>query len=335
MNCDQLETHLYPYLDGEYEAPERLEVEAHLAICRDCAAVVADEVHFRTAFRERMREVAQASSGSASGGAPASLRAAIQQGINREARHARVQRLVRLSAAAAVLLAAGGTFWALRPDPHRPFLDDAAQRHARGLPLEIEQTTPENVEAWFTGKLDHRVAVPQFPNLSLSGARIANVRDRPAAYITYQAEDAEARPRRVGLFVFTDTNGQLDARQLPTVKVDTSHGYNVALWRDGEIVYELVSDLDEDDIRQLVSSTARGGTPRPGLGREVRGEVQLARHEERLPSLHEGTFMPAQPQLGRVRHAAQQGPTPQLFTPPPMSHPQFEVRPVATHALPR
>jgi len=328
MNCDQLETHLYPYLDGEYEAPERLDVEAHLATCRDCAAVVADEVRFRSTFRERMRGLSDA--------APSSLRASIQLGIHQEARQVRTQHLLRLSAAAAVLLAAGGAFWALRPDPRRPYLDDAAQRHARGLPLEIQQTSPEHVEAWFTGKLDHRVAVPQFPNLSVSGARIANVKDRPAAYITYTGEDGDARPRRVGLFVFTDTNGQLDARQLPKVRVDTSHGYNVALWRDGEIVYELVSDLDEDDIRQLVSGTARPEA-QPRLARqEPSGAPQLAQQQGRESGQAQGNFLPAQAQLGRVRHATQYGPAQQqLFTPPPMSHPQFEVRPVSAHALPR
>ncbi|HME91840.1 MAG TPA: transmembrane regulator PrtR, partial [Myxococcaceae bacterium] len=35
-----------------------------------------------------------------------------------------------------------------------------------------------------------------------------------------------------------------------------SHGYNVAIWRDREIVYELVSDLDESDIRQMVAQSA-------------------------------------------------------------------------------
>jgi len=34
-------------------------------------------------------------------------------------------------------------------------------------------------------------------------------------------------------------------------------GYNVALWRREGIVYSLVSDLDERDVRKLVSEVTR------------------------------------------------------------------------------
>ena len=36
------------------------------------------------------------------------------------------------------------------------------------------------------------------------------------------------------------------------MELQASRGYHVAIWRDGEIVYELVSDLDEADIRQML-----------------------------------------------------------------------------------
>ncbi|HYR56350.1 MAG TPA: transmembrane regulator PrtR, partial [Myxococcaceae bacterium] len=58
---------------------------------------------------------------------------------------------------------------------------------------------------------------------------------------------------RIGLFVFRDSDGEVEATPLPSVELDTSHGYNVAIWRDHEIVYELVSDLEETDIRQMLS----------------------------------------------------------------------------------
>lgn len=259
MTCDEFESFLHPYLDGEFEARERLELETHLAGCSPCADRLHAEVRFRGAFRQRMRDISEERTS-----APASLRLAIQGSLRQEVAVQRRRQRWQLGAAAAVLLTAGGTVWMLRPDPMRPYVDDAARRHARGLPFEIEQSSPEHVEAWFTGKLDHRVAVPRFENLAVSGARIANVKDRPAAYITYQAEHAGASPRRVGLFVFSDTEGAVAANTFPSVDVDTSHGYNVALWRDGEVVYELVSDLDEADIRRLVASgSLPGRSPRP------------------------------------------------------------------------
>ena len=40
-------------------------------------------------------------------------------------------------------------------------------------------------------------------------------------------------------------------------------GYNVAYWRDGEVVYELVTDLDEVDIRRLLMDRVQS-VPSPG-----------------------------------------------------------------------
>ncbi len=125
---------------------------------------------------------------------------------------------------------------------------------------------PEVLEAWFGGKLDHRVTVPRFPNATTAGARLLNVRDREAAYIRYDAPRANsAEPRHMGLFVFDDS-GDLDLGALPSSEVGNSHGYNVVTWRDGDVGYELVTDLDERDIRALV--------PQQNSGERVAPEVQ-------------------------------------------------------------
>lgn len=306
MHCDELESVLHPYLDGEFETPERLDVEAHLAGCRACAGSVHEEAR----FRESLRQTLFGDDGARP--APESLRARIRQSIRQEVRAHRRRRVLRASAAAALLMGLGGAAWSLQPDPQRPFVDDAARRHARGLPFEIEQSSPEHVEAWFNGKLDHRVPVPEFPDLAVSGARIANVRDRPAAYITYEDRKAPAARRRVGLFVFTDTDGKLTNHRAPSVEVDTSHGYNVAMWRDGEIVYELVSDLDAEDIRRLVSNKKLGRARAPALA---------AADRERTPE--------------RAVEMVSDPNAPLLFTPPAMSHPQLQVRPVSLQSPPR
>jgi hypothetical protein len=75
------------------------------------------------------------------------------------------------------------------------------------------------------------------------------------AYVSYEtapARDGDAT-HNVGLFVIGDTGGALPAKALPAVQLDSSEGYNVAVWREGEVVYELVSDLDEADIRKMVT----------------------------------------------------------------------------------
>ncbi|MCY1077671.1 anti-sigma factor family protein [Archangium lansingense] len=249
MTCQELDSILYPYLDGEFQPEERLEVEAHLTGCAECAQRVNMEVRMQQSLRRAARQAVETTR------APDALRARIQLGIRQEQRRDTQAWWLRASAAAVVLVVAGGTWMALRPEQRQRFVDDAARRHARQLPVEVAGGSHEHVEAWFDGKLDHRVSVPRLRDVQLSGARISNVTDRPAAYISYErnADKQGAPAKRIGLFVFDDAKREVEAPPLPSVQVGSSHGYNVAVWRDGEIVYELVSDLDESDIRRMVA----------------------------------------------------------------------------------
>jgi anti-sigma factor RsiW len=261
MTCQELDSFLYPYLDGEFQPDERLEVEVHLSSCAACAQRVHAEAQVQQALRRAARHAVEGAR------APDALRMGIQGGLRQQAR--RAQQAVWLRASCMVLAVAtvGGAWVALQPETQQRFVDDAAKRHAKRLPVEIADATPESVEAWFGGKLDHRVSVPRLPNTTLSGARISNVTDRPAAYISYEAASASAGapPKRIGLFVFDDAQGEIKANELAAVEVDSSHGYNVAVWRDREIVYELVTDLDESDIRKMLAdkaAAAAAGTTR-------------------------------------------------------------------------
>jgi anti-sigma factor RsiW len=258
MTCQELDSILYPYLDGEFQPEERLEVEAHLTGCAECAQRVHEEARMQQSLRRAAKQAVETTR------APDALRARLQQGLRQEQRRASQGWWLRASAAALVVVTAGGTWMTLQPEQHRRFMEDAARRHAKKLPVEIAGASPENVEAWFDGKLDHRVSVPHLLNAELSGARISNVTDRPAAYISYErTPDKQGAPaRRIGLFVFDDAKREVEAPPLPSVRVGSSLGYNVAVWREGEIVYELVSDLDESDIRRMVTQQG-AGTTRP------------------------------------------------------------------------
>lgn len=248
MTCQEVERVLSPYLDGEFQPEEGREIEAHLSGCSACAERVHAEAQLRQALRRAARQALQSER------APESLRRSVVQGLRYEQRRARQAQWARLSAAAAVaVIACGGAWWYLKPQQLQHFLADAARHHARELPTEIRGTA-ESVEQWFSGKLDHRVTVLRLPNAVVSGARISNVKDRPAAYISYEhVPEAQGAPRgRIGLFIFDDARGDVEAEALPAVEVGSSHGYNVAVWRDREIVYELVTDLEESDIRQML-----------------------------------------------------------------------------------
>ena len=138
-------------------------------------------------------------------------------------------------------------------------------RFQRRLPLEVTMHRHEQVEQWFDDKLDWRVPVPRLPNALLTGARLSNVREHEAALIMYEAPAQGSSPaRRMGLFVMDDARQTLPARAWPDVQVHEVRGYNVASWRTGDLVYELVSDLDAEELRNMLTA-ARPSTPFPSL----------------------------------------------------------------------
>jgi anti-sigma factor (TIGR02949 family) len=244
MDCRELDSLLYPFLDGELEAGERFEIEGHLAGCPGCLSRLESEQRLKDVLRDRT-ELTRA---------PAALRARVFDGVRAEKRKERAQQWLKISAAALVVCAAGsGVAWVRTSDLRARYTADAAIGHARKLPAEVTQDTNEAVEAWFDGKLDYHVEVPRLANARVTGARISNVSDKPAAYISYAAQSRDGRARRVGVFVMDDAENELSAEPWPDVRVARSHGYNVVTWRNGEIVYELVSDLRPAEIRQMLS----------------------------------------------------------------------------------
>lgn len=247
MNCRDLDTQLTPYLDGELIAEARVEFEAHIASCPTCPRKVEVERHNLSVIREAVRE--------ASPTAPPAFKAKLFENIARDASRQRRIGVTRFAA-----MAAGVTFVALLSHQgyraHRRHLyeQDAVLRHTRQFPLEYLKR--DGIERWFAGKLDHPVNLPPFPTATATGARLINVREKPAAYIRYESPrpgSGEKTPENsadIGLFVIGDDDRDLDVGA--EAEVGSSHGYNVVSWREGDVVYQLVSDLDERDIRDLM-----------------------------------------------------------------------------------
>ena len=274
MTCQELERLLYPYLDGEFQPEERMDMETHLETCAACTRRVEQEREIQQALRRAARHSVQSSR------APASLRAGIQVGLKRQQRRTYQLQFLRMGAAALVVVAVGGGWVAFRPEERQGYVADAARRYKRALPHEIANVPPELVEAWFTGKLDHPVPVPRLPNTRVEGARLHSVRGRDAAFVSYESippREGEQGRRIGGVFIFDDARRELDAQPQPSVHQDGTTGLNVAIWRDDEIVYELVTELTEADILKMLQER---DTPAPGSHRPMRQALEV------LPASH-------------------------------------------------
>jgi anti-sigma factor RsiW len=139
-------------------------------------------------------------------------------------------------------------------------VEEAVQRHARGLPLEVTavDTAGEAVPEWFKGKLDFNPRPPRFtrPDIRLVGARLSHISDRPAAYMRYELPRGHA-----GLFIVEDHDGRLfPARAFSDrdgqVRIVAARGYNIAVWHHDGIAYSLVSDLDAAQLQALLDAGA-------------------------------------------------------------------------------
>jgi anti-sigma factor RsiW len=288
MKCRELsgfiEACLDAYLDGELDARECGEIEAHLEDCHACRSVVRNQACQKKLVRARAMEIR----------APAGLKARLSACLAEEdvrpfetapedvallageaerpgaallppevRQAAPTWRSAPVFTSVAFLLVfvwvASGGF------SSEPLVDDAVRKHARHLPLEV--TGPaDSLEGWLRDKVDFNPGVLIFPaGLEPLGARLSHVRDRPAVYIGYgrpgSGPDGE---RRASLFVFADPSFDPSAERQRhrrvrdrDVVVASHNGYNVVLWKENEVVYSLVADLDERELLALIE--AAGG----------------------------------------------------------------------------
>ena len=125
-------------------------------------------------------------------------------------------------------------------------------------PLEIASGGLHQVKPWFTGRLDFAPVVKfegdaEFP---LKGGALGYFLDRKAAVFVYGR-----RLHTIALFVVRADGLPWPTRNLiplgPVQAYRTrSKGFNVLLWRAGELGYALVSDVDAGDLAILGSKIA-------------------------------------------------------------------------------
>lgn len=253
--CADTDRYLEAYVDGEFHAAgddTGDELERHLAGCPACARRARLQAAFKAGLKAAYRRPPL----------PEGLRARLEAQLARQpppgrssasgpwARPLSVLRTAMPAlAAAAVLLTLIGT-------SHRfsPVAAEAISNHRRGLPIEVAGS-PAQVTDWFTQKVDFPVRPPQMMGATLVGGRLAHIRDRQAAYLLYNVSG-----NRVSVFLFDPADLPIDARRRRSaggheVFLDDQRGYHVALVRNGGLGYAVASDLDEDRIFQLVSSS--------------------------------------------------------------------------------
>jgi mycothiol system anti-sigma-R factor len=244
--CNTFQRFIDAYLDGEFAERDRVELEAHLDECEPCRHKVRLQAEWKRAVRAAAPHEA----------APAALRQRVERALGTVELRPRWRRLADGALPVAV---AAGVVASLMLSRVRwsPVAADVISKHQRNLPIEISGDR-EQVRRWYADKVDFPVRPPRFEQaakqVELRGARLANVRDRQAAYLVYSVNG-----NKVSVFIFDPGELRLEAPRKQRigdreVYFDESRGYNVALYRDRGVGYAIASDLDQDQMVKLVSS---------------------------------------------------------------------------------
>jgi anti-sigma factor RsiW len=264
--CNEYSVKRSCYLDNRLQARELADFRAHLEECAQCRA----EVEADQSVSRRLRESRPLYSASAA--LRARVSAAVEQHAASIGAHEsfyepllrivgsrfadRVRRVARLRLFAATL-AVAALVLAFVPNIVRQaraanYVETAVATHRHyldgNLPLGIQSDSPEQVAAWFTGKLPFQFRLPQstpgsIPTYRLTGASLVSYQGSPAALVIYKGQK-----ERIGLLVASSQSAEVAGGEEVrsgslTFHYRTDQGFKVVTWSNHGLSYALVSSV--------------------------------------------------------------------------------------------
>jgi anti-sigma factor RsiW len=255
--CAEARPALLDLQRGRLSAARAADIRAHVAGCADCTHAAEAEAALTDVLEHRLPQHT----------ASLAFKRALREQWPAPAAPSRSWRRrwrVLAPAVAVVLLASVSAPLVWDRAVGRPereavaaLTGEAVNDHLRMLfsqrPLEIESGGIHNVRPWFAGRLDFAPVVrfegdAEFP---LQGGAVGYFLDRRAAVLVYHH-----RRHVLSLFVFRADGlrwprGGLEPVGRVQARAQRLRGFNVLLWRQDELGYALVSDVEPDALRAL------------------------------------------------------------------------------------
>ncbi|MFQ5510686.1 MAG: hypothetical protein ACE5EO_02455 [Candidatus Krumholzibacteriia bacterium] len=122
--------------------------------------------------------------------------------------------------------------------------------------LELVSGNPEDIEGWFSTRLDFEVNVPErvSSGLEVEGARLWHTVSRLSALVHYRGPEGQG----VTLFAVSATNlsntgGKTVRRGRREYHTGGSFRYNVVAWQEGRVAYALVSNIEREALLDIAA----------------------------------------------------------------------------------
>jgi anti-sigma factor RsiW len=249
MSCERVRDSLDAYLDRELDVLTAVDFEEHLKGCGDCRALFERYQDLQARIKVQLSYFH----------APASLEDKIRRKLGPlprdESKWSKTGwRAWAIAASLLILLASGAVFFRgpTRPTGAQLIADEVVSSHIRSLManhlVDVPSSDQHTVKPWFNGKLDFAPAVKDLSSegVSLLGGRLDYVDARPVAAIVYKC-----RQHPINLFLWPSSG--IDSK--PTVM--TIRGYHVVHNTQAHLAHWAVSDLNADELKQLLQDLER------------------------------------------------------------------------------
>lgn len=261
-DCAVIKQLLYPYLDGELDVKQNLNVEAHIFDCQACCDLLNEEKRFLSVLKN----------GCLQEEGPPALKAKIERKLCKKERFfSRFFSNHPFKAAFAAALAGilvfllSGKLLDLRINQIPPFVKVSVENHLKylngNLPLEIESHDPRVVAAYFKKRIDFMPHLPELKDeeIVLLGGRLSTFKGEHMALVSYTVD----RSPVTMAIIKGNPIAYVESRDFAFMKgrrfnFSRKRGFNAISWTDDGNNFSLVSANSCRDVMSCKVCHANG-----------------------------------------------------------------------------
>jgi anti-sigma factor RsiW len=245
VNCQEVQTVIDGYVDGELDPIRNQEIEQHLQGCTGCSTVYHGHQALQTAVEASPLYFKS----------PVTLRRRIQSSLCQAYKAESPVPVLswRWAGIAASVAIVAILTWRVVPPFHGPAADDLLAQevianHVRSLMVshlvDVPSSDRHTVKPWFSGKLDFSPVIPDLTEhgFPLVGGRLDYLDNRAVAAVVYRR-----REHIVNLFVWPSKDGSVQ-QMIP----HRHQGYQLFHWTQSGMTYWAVSDLNSRELQEFV-----------------------------------------------------------------------------------